>query len=268
MTTAQASLEAAGDRVGAKFRLGGCTGAWTRTRYRARVGCASTIVFTGILLGWIPVALIGGHDRLIAAEVLGGVLLVAFVLAGIPPRMWEYRLFRFEHGLVLVDPQQAAPTVLRWGELTSISMRILAGGNEDSIVSCELRDRSGQAVSLGGFGTAVDEIASAAEELLAQRLLPALIARYDAGASVFFGLLTVERWGLSAPASSSGMRWRTSWPEISHIDISEHGHRLAVKDATGPVRMIMPGAEPNDFLARCLIEHAARQAGVDVTRPA
>ena len=36
----------------------------------------------------------------------------------------------------------------------------------------------------------------------------------------------------------------------NNIDISKDGHRLAVMDATGPVRTIMPGGEPNHFLAR------------------
>lgn len=265
MTTQQAALEAAGDRVGAEFRLGECIGAWTWAKYRFRVGCGSLILFLGIPLGWIPIVF--AHHRLIAAEWVGGLLLVATLMAFIPPRMRESRLYQFEHGLARVDPRKAVPTVLRWDDLTSISMKVMQGDDGDRIVSCELRDRAGQAVSLAGFYSAADEIARVAEKVLAPRLLPALIARYDAGAPVFIGLLTVERRGLSAPGSS-GMRWRISWPEISHIDVSKHGYRLAVTEAAGPVRMVMPEGEPNDFLARHLIEHAARQAGVDVTRPA
>ena len=265
MATQQAALEAAGDHVGAKLRLGGCIGAWTKTDYRFRVGCGSLILFLGIPLGWIPIVV--AHHHLIAAEWVGGLLLVATLMAVIPPRMRESRLYRFEHGLARVDPKKAVSAVLRWDDLTSISMKVVQGDEEDRIVSCEFRDRGGQTVSLAGFYGAADEIAHAAERILTPRLLPALVARYDAGESVYVGLLTVERWGLSAPGTS-GMRWRISWPEIRYIDISKDGHRLAVMDATGPVRTIMPGGEPNDFLARHLIEHAARRSGVDVTRPA
>jgi hypothetical protein len=235
-------------------------------QYRFRVGCGSLILFLGIPLGWIPIVF--AHHRLIAAEWVGGLLLVATLMAFIPPRMRESRLYRFEHGLARVDPKKAVPTVLRWDDLTSIGMKAMSDDDEDRILSCELRDRAGQTVSLEGFYGAADEIAHVAEKFLVPRLLPALIARYNAGSPVFIGLLTVEQWGLSAPARPSGMRWRISWPEISHIDISKHGHRLAVKEAAGTVRMIMPEGEPNDFLARHLIEHAARRAGVDVTRPA
>jgi hypothetical protein len=188
-------------------------------------------------------------------------------MAFIPPRMRESRLYQFEHGLARVDPKKAAPAVLRWNDLTSVSMKVMSDDDEDRILSCELRDRAGQTVPLEGFHGAADEIAHVAEKFLVPRLLPALIARYDAGEPVYIGLLTVERWGLSAPGSS-GMRWRISWPEVSHIDISKHGHRLAVKEAAGTVRMVMPEGEPNDFLARHVVEHAARRAGVDVTRPA
>ncbi len=113
MTTGQAALEAAGDRVGGRFRLGGRTGQWARTEYRTRVGCASMFIFVSILFGWIPVVFAGGPGRLRVAEVLGGLLVVAIALAAIPPRRWKYRLFRFEHGLALVDPRHAATTVLR-----------------------------------------------------------------------------------------------------------------------------------------------------------
>ena len=103
MTTQQAALEAAGDRVGAEFRLGECIGAWTWPQYRFRVGCGSLILFLGIPLGWIPIVFT--HHRLVAAEWVGGLLLVATLMAFIPPRMRESRLYQFEHGLARVDPK-------------------------------------------------------------------------------------------------------------------------------------------------------------------
>ena len=265
MTTEQAALESAGGRVGARLGLGACTGAWTHGKYRFRVGCGSLILFLGIPLGWIPIVF--DHHHLKAAEVVGGLLLVAILMAFIPPRMWKRRLFRFEDGLALVDPQQKATTMVRWDDLASLRMRVF-DGDEDHVVFCELGDRTGQAMSLVGFETAAAEIANVAERLLIERLLPVLIARYESGAPVYFGLLTVERRGLSAPGGPSGLRWRISWPEVSYIDIGPHGHRLTVKDAAGSVHVVKPEGEPNDFLARHLIEHAARRANVDVTRPA
>jgi len=266
MTTHQAALEAAGDRLGTDFRLGERTGQWSTTRYRTRVGCASAFAFVAVLFGWIPVAVIGGRDRLTAAEIFGAALFVAIVLASIPPRRWENRLFRFEHGLAVVDPQQAAPAVLRWEDLTSIKTRV-AGGDEDRVVFCELGDRAGQALPLGSFGTAATEIKPFAERLLAQRLLPPLVARYDAGEPVFFGLFTVEQWGLSAPGGASGMRWRVSWPEIGHIEVTKLGNQLVVQDTKGPLQTVSLQAEPNAFLARHLVAHAARRAGIDVIGP-
>jgi hypothetical protein len=265
MATRQAALESAGERVGAQLGLGECTGAWTHGKYRFRVGCGSLILFLGIPFCWIPIVFDRHH--LTAAEVVGGVLLVGAVMSFIPPRMWEHRLFRFEHGLALLDPQRKTTTVVRWDDLASLRMRI-SDGDEDHVTFCELGDRAGQAISLSSFGTAVSEIAGNAEKLLIDRLLPALIARYESGAPVYFGLFTVEQRGLSAPGGPSGLRWRISWPEVSYIDIGPLGHRLTVKDAAGSVHVVRPEGEPNDFLARHLIEHAARRARVDVTRPA
>ena len=265
MATGQAALESAGARVGAQLGLGACTGAWTDAKYRFRVGCGSLILFLGVPFCWIPIVF--DHHHLRAAEVVGGVLLVGALMSFIPPRMWQHRLFRFEGGLALVDPKRKTTTMVRWDDLASLRMRIADDG-EDQVVFCELSDRAGQVVSLAGFGTAAGEIADVAEKLLIDRLLPALIARYESGAPVYFGLFTVEQRGLSAPGGPSGLRWRIAWPDVSYIDIGPLGRRLTVKDAAGPAHVVKPEGEPNDFLARHLIEHAARRARVDVTRPA
>ena len=262
----QAALEEEGDRVGADFRLGERTGAWTRTRFRARAGWGCAFTFILVVAGWIPIVVVGGQYRLITAALYGGLLLAAILTFAIPPSEWEDRLFQFDLGLVLVNPQLPEPVVVRWDDLASVSLTLKSGYDEDYVSSCELRDRSGRSMTLPHtFTGAHTTVTAAAEDLLARQLLPGLIARYDAGESVSFQGLIVARSGLDITGAGPGTPRRLAWPEISRVESRLHGHRLTLQGSSRSAARVKLAGAPNDFLAQHVIVHAARQAGVPVT---
>jgi len=157
----QAALEEAGDRLGAEFRLGGRTGAWTRTRLRGRVGCGIALAVAALTTCWIPFAVTGAPGRLTAGGTWGGLLIIAILMCAIPPRGWADQLFRFEHGLVLANPQEPESAVMRWDDLDSVRMTVKSGYDDDYISSCELRGRSGRSMTLdGSFPGVLTEIAA------------------------------------------------------------------------------------------------------------
>jgi hypothetical protein len=100
---------------------------------------------------------------------------------------------------------------------------------------------------------------AAAEREIASRRLGPLTHLLDTGQPVVIGSLTVDQLGVSARG-----RWHVSWQQARQVNIRLHGQRVLVKvGRLGTKRAALDGL-PNSFLARYVIEHAARQAGVPV----
>ena len=215
---------------------------------------------------WIPFAVSGGPGHLITGGAWGGLLVVTILMCAIPPRGWTDQLFLFEHGLILANPQEPEPAVMRWDDLDSVSMMVRSGYDDDYISSCEIRGRSGRSMTLdGSFPGVLTEIAATAEELVARWLLSGLIARYDVGERVSFPGISVDWSGLDTPGASRASPRSFGWPEIARIEMRLHGHRLAITGASRSTTNVTLGGEPNDFLAQHVIMHAAGRAGVAVT---
>jgi hypothetical protein len=146
-----------------------------------------------------------------------------------------------------------------------------AAGYDDYYVSgCVLRDQAGNTVTVPLRLRAIAEVAAEAERVLAPRLVPGLIARFTAGRPVTIGRLTADRQGLSwctgsGPPESSGA-WEAPWPRIQGIEFTLEGQRATVKDqyAYGGHSLVLDG-QPNSFLIRYLVAHAAASAGIPVT---
>jgi hypothetical protein len=162
----------------------------------------------------------------------------------------KYRLFQFEHGLALAGPGRTALTVLRWEGLAAV---------RSGFTFAELSDGAGQTVRVHIF-SATGEVLAAAGNVL----LPVLTARYDAGEPACFGPFAVDPRGLYVRGAESGMWRRISWPEIDHVVIRGPGDSAEVHLADGTVEAARLRGEPNSFLARRMIGHAAGQAGTEV----
>jgi hypothetical protein len=250
-----------GDRLGAEFGLGQCIGAWARTRRPARFVWGG-LILTGLACGGvIPAFALTGLAQVIAAMIVGDLTALAVALMVLPPSGIHERLYRYESGLAMVADRAAEPVVLRWADLATVSMRVVQDDDDGNYVSsCELRDRSGTTLTVAGkgFRRAVEQVAVAAELVLAPRLMPAVIEWYDAGQPVTLGPVTIDRGGIGyAGHGRHPEEWRLSWARAGEIDIRLHGHRVAVAAETRhPRRMYLDGA-PNAFLVRYLIQHAA-----------
>jgi hypothetical protein len=62
-------------------------------------------------------------------------------------------------------------------------------------------------------------------------------------------------------AQVAGQRRRVSWPEVRGVETRAHGHRVTIStDRRRGRRAALPG-QPNGFVARQVLEHAARRAG-------
>ena len=114
------------------------------------------------------------------------------------------------------------------------------------------------------FGDAADVVTAAAEKLLAPVLAPVLIAHYDAGEPVTCGPATIGPAGISS-SGRPGKPWALAWQDMDIIETTMHGQRVTVTHDAGRRKRIQLDGEPNSFLARYLIAHAAARAGVAET---
>jgi hypothetical protein len=101
--------------------------------------------------------------------------------------------------------------------------------------------------------------------VLSARLVPTLIARYDAGEPVTFGHIIVDRTGISCPSGAPKAPWSAFWRDTRSVGMEMHGHRMTIRPHSGRVRSVSLDGAPNDFLIVSVIAHAARLAGVDVS---
>jgi hypothetical protein len=175
-------------QVGAEFRLGEWVTTWTGTRFRGRAGCGVALIVALIFGGWAPLSYTSGPGRGIAVTIVLAIALIAILMAAVPPRMWTDRLYGYQLGIVLVDPQQPEPVVLRWDELTSVTLKFGSGYEGPYLSSCALRDRAGNTVTVthSWRESACENLARLGQDLLAPRLVPGLLQR-QAGVPVSVG---------------------------------------------------------------------------------
>jgi hypothetical protein len=262
----RSGLDAEGDQVGADFRLGERTGAWSARRYSGAFGCGTTL--TGILVfsAFVPFLPFPAPGRPIAIFSYLGLLALDVLLLAAPGRSWKERVFLYADGIAQFNRGETEPTVLRWADLATMSLKVVSGYEGDSLTACILRDRTGNSVTVESrLGDACDKVVAAVDRLLAYRLAPTLQARYDAGEPVTFGRVTVDQSGISSPEGAAGKPWSIHWRDISEIELLMYGHRIAISHDKGRTRRVSLDGAPNDFLARYVIGYAASRTGVRIT---
>jgi hypothetical protein len=268
-THQKAELGADAQRLSAQFGLGECTEAWRVPRLSFRKA-----------LGWIALVCLAvvGIVRMTSAhgQHLGTrgadeylVALAAAVLAVvIPRRVRRTRVFLFENGIVQESNPGPRPrrVVLPWADLDTMRLEVKLGKSEDQdhVAACVLGGRTGTSLTVGGeAGTRVrGAVSAAAERVLAGRHVGPLIQLLDSGQPVAIGCLTVDRLGIYCQAGAdNGGRWHIPWQQARSVSTRLEGQRVTVETEQGPRRAVLDG-EPNSFLARYVIEHAAERAEV------
>jgi hypothetical protein len=189
-------------------------------------------------------------------------LAAGVLMAAIPPRARRARVFLFDGGIVRVSNLGRRLVVLPWADLDTLSVRVVSGYDEDYVAGCVLRGRSGATLTLGRKGDTFygkEAIIAAAEREIASRRLGPLTHLLDTGQPVVIGSLTVDQLGVSARG-----RWHVSWQQARQVNIRLHGQRVLIKVGRLSTKRAALDGLPNSFLARYVIEHAARRAGVPV----
>jgi hypothetical protein len=262
----RSDLEAEGDRVGADFRLGQRTGAWARRRHPESWGCGVALLFFLIVTGFVLFTPIPEPARGILAAVFGVLALTAVLLMVAGRRSWQERLFQYDQGIAQFLNQEPEPTVMRWTDMASLSLRVVTSYESHTLMSCVLRDSSGRTITVDQkYGVACEQITAMAQWMLGSRLAPTLIARYDAGEPVVFGNVIVDRTGISCPGDGSAKPWSAPWRDTRRVEMLMHGHRISIKPYKGRDLDVSLGGAPNDFLAQDVIAYGGRLAGVDMS---
>ena len=149
--------------------------------------------------------------------------------------------------------------MLRWADLASLSLNVVTSYESHSLMSCVLRDSAGRTITVeSGWGLACEDITPVAAQVLASRLAPTLIARYDAGERSLSAMSS-----LTGPDELPGSAkpWNAYWRDTRSIEMLMHAHRLTITPQSGRARPVSLDGAPNDFLAGYVIAHAAGQAG-------
>jgi hypothetical protein len=267
-----AEADAEGRRIGAAFGLGDYLRADDGSKSRVPSRIAAIILM--VILPWYAMAFEG--MKLIASAPgsfspggrLGSGVAVLVISAGIGvplvvmlvrKRAWLW-LYAYDEGVALMDGR-GRPSVVRWSDLASMRLGVVRGYDGDEVTSCELRDRTGTTVRVAQFFNAlvIERVAAQAELFLGDRLVGALTSRLDAGLPVTVGCLTVDQSGISCRGRNN---WSVSWPEVQGVETQLHGHRVTVQTSRWRSKRAALDGQPNDFLARYALEHAARRAGV------
>jgi hypothetical protein len=279
MTMAARKLDAEGARLGAGLCIGQyLTGlAHAGERLRSRVVWGITGLFLlGLPAGaFLPVMVLGlsqpvpeGAPRtppnvalrdqvlLLCAGVLV-LLMVALLMTVLPPRHHWVKLFLYQGGIIQLSSRKPRPQVMRDADLATVTLQVVQGHRGDEFVGCcALGDHAGNLLTVT---TGCELVARHAERVLADRLVDPLIDRIDAGLPVTFGPLTVDRAGITCG-------WTVAWREVRRVSMQLYGHRLNVETRMQESsRELALSGEPNAFLARYVIEYAAREAGVAVS---
>jgi hypothetical protein len=266
----QADLDSEGDLLGAEFGLGPRTGAWLVKRMPPR-SVLGLIILIVVVFGCIELPFIlPGLASAISAVVVCDLVVLAVALMTVPPRFRVSRLYLYEGGIAVQLARDPEPAVLRWADLDSLVLTVRSGYEGDFIAACVPRERDGREITVDyTFASGIAEIVPAAERLLAPRVVPGLLARYDAGEPVTVGRVTVSPDGIEyASEPSTAPEWRIAWAEARSVDLRMHGHRITVERIGGRARRAAVDGVPDGFAVRYLIEHAAGRAGVAVTADA
>jgi hypothetical protein len=262
------ALEADARRLGARYGLGEYTDGWRVPRLSVRMALGWVALVGLAYFGLARLASAHGHLTGRGAEAYLAAVTVALLAIVIPRRVRRTRLFLFEGGVVRESNPGPRPllVVLPWADLETMSLSVKLGDSEggDHVAACVLSGRTGPSLTLrrNAGHWALEAISAAAERVLAARHVGPLIRLLDSGQPVTVGSLTVDRLGISSQATDeNGGHWHVPWPQARGVSTGLEGQRVMVDTAQGPRRAILDG-QPNSFLARYVIEHAAERADV------
>ena len=264
----QAELDAEGERAGREHEMDRYLTGWAGDKQKVRS-----------VLGLIALVLLSPYGVIAVIAALfqpglsgAGALAIAAAIIGVPVLLWRYppratrgRLFLYEDGIVAVLNREQRAVVLRYADLATMSLDVRQGYDAEYLASCVLTDQAGRELKVRNdlFGArACEEVVSSAGHAIASRLAGPLIRRLDEDLSVTIGGVTVDSAGITV---LSGRTWTVPWERARAVRFRLWGQRLSVDTGQRPGKSVELDGQPNSFLIRPVIEHAARRAGVVVS---
>lgn len=221
----------------------------------------------GAFLFLVAIVSLGSASRNDFARDLTWTLLMVCVAAAGAVVMWrnrsekEPRTLWYADGLVHVTPGGPEPEVLRWDEVVSVSVHISRPDHAPAFVeSATPRDKAGTCMTVRGKSVAESCLA-----LLSPMMLPALLRAFDAGETVSFGDMRVDRSGVT---KGRGIKLRepraVAWTDMRSVDIDARQDITVRPFGDGEDLMFHLDGVPNAWFAHLVIERGAWRAGVPV----
>ena len=258
---------ARGRAIGMEHGLGEHLRAWDGTHLKSRAGCGSVLIVIATGGGIIPAVVAVLRPGMSGQEPWYLGWTIGFLLIGLPmlasPRHNVQWLHQYEAGLAEVT-SGGPVTVLRWADLASLTSSI-CHGSEDQFNypdSYTLRDIAGHVITVGTSPGQysrrfarheLDPLLDQAERVLADRLAVPLISRLDEGLPVIVGPITVDPAGIRYDDRYA------SWWQVRSVSTQFRGTQVTVQ---GQDRWWFDLEGANDFIAKYVLAHAARLAGV------
>lgn len=166
------------------------------------------------IMGQSTIALIGG----IVLVIFGGFFIVDVLYMLLHEAIYKsWGVYVFEHGFLFKKGKEA-PQPFRWDQIEAVwyqvTRRYYNGVYTGTTHRYRVRRRDGYEVVLTDRFTNVGQLGETISNQVTQILLPQVIAAYNAGQTITFGPLSVNRQGLSNILSNL-----LPWSEVKGIDI-------------------------------------------------
>jgi hypothetical protein len=265
----QAALDAEGKRIGWECGMDGYLAGWAGNNRKTQfwIGASFFLVLCPLVVQAASNLLkgldMGSYTGFASFTVV--VLLLVFLMVTLRPRARRGRLFMYEDGIVEARHRKPRLAVLRYADLAAMSVKVVRGYDGDYLESCVLRDHAGSELAVHSWlygGRACEEVHSGAGHAIASRIVGPLTRRLDDGLSVTIGSVTVDGAGITVLGRKA---WTVPWEQARGVYIRLWGQRLTINTAREGSRSAELDSQPNSFLVRHVIAHAARRAGVDVS---
>ena len=254
-------------RIGADFGLGELR---TTARYKqARSGwiflggmfVAIGGLVTGVAFGAADVRYTLAAEVAVPAASAGAVLLGAQLMRTGARTRAVRQLFWYSGGLAQQNLDEPEPRVLRWEEVDSFTPLIY--DDSGCVAGCRLRGRTGTEITVS-LGYGLRYLVGEADRMLADRLVPELVGAYEAGEPIAAGQWRIGQAGLTR-VRGDGREALTPWRDIRTIE-QRHDCELTIGLGGRRRRTISLAGVPNGMFIARLIEYAAGQNGIAVTR--
>jgi hypothetical protein len=192
------------------------------------------------------------------------------------------RVFRYPGGIIQVFPDEPEPRVLRWAEVTTITL-VFNDSDErfNGLSWCTLADGTGTTMEFGGWypKSMVRGLAVEAERLLAPRIVPPLVATYASGEPVLIGNWRIDQAGI-AESHGDPKAVLTPWSDVQEIIVASEEHRGYVEPASRIAVTVSPDGRrgrrrgpglslsgvQNGIFVPHLLEHIAGRRGIPLRK--